>query len=1278
MLRSTTIAFFLSFSSLSIGQFNLETNLVMGGSLSDEARHIAIAENGTTLFMGSRTLSNDIFVPGNAGGADFWIVKGNTDGTLDWTRTYGGSGNDDLVSLMPLPDGGVLAFGTTETSQGIHGSLSGLAGGWLMRTNANGVLIDGEIFGGTVVDQAVEAVRHASGNITLLLDATSPELDEQFNQGGTDAWIVHVNQAFSQMWSLLVGGTEDDHPVALDADETSNLYVLINTQSDIPGLEPNEGGTDLWVIKLDLNGNILWQIALGGTGEDIGTDILAHPDGSVYVMAHSNSADGVFGQNSGQNDLWLIKLNGTNGGFQWAKPFGGSGNDINGKISHIGNEDILISATSWSQNGDLTGNKGLADVWIFRTNAEGDLVSQMNYGGSAIESAGSLVVNDPYIHVLATTLSSDKNVPSNPLLLNNVWYFSLNTQPDSCSNQLLCDLDPDDPLDNHMSPQDDESLLCIQGCLAGLGPGPIVNSATCSVFDSPTAYFFLTTDTMADLLNLSVQSLEFNQPQLALFKSTNCVNFQLVECTSGENGEALISYLTVEPLTTYIVAVSDAEGNIGDFELCATSIHVQFCNVFDQIYATSTSLGSPLSGPYLPGEEVQICYELSGWQKLDCNGFQGLVPSFGPGWDPVSFSATGMPLHIDTMIAPATIGFWEWYELGDVRYNVSNPINGYVGGQGMPAGWYFTNSADPPPNDHPDQTTGDINQCTPTEDIWKICFTLKVINDCVDDVDCSVSMKTFSDGEVGINISLACAYDQPEVFHAFMKCCNNPYIQQISDINICSGDTVNFTPTTNLLPPVSYHWTAEADPFISGATDGQNAANFFQVLTNSSAIPLGVRYNIHASGSGCQTPSEMFAITVYPSPVCTLNLVGPSTICSGDLMALRIENRGTPPFVITLHRSNSFFANILTTSMVDTLYIDPVFGGTFTIEEVKDANCIGSGVGSATVNVIPASTSIIEAETCQGVPYIVGDEEYYESGNYVTILDGAAQNGCDSAVILTLTVIPALTETIREDICNGDTLFVLDVPYTETTQQLIEYADEDGCTQYINLILTVRDTFYTQIDQTICGGDTLLFHGTKVFATGTYTHVGEIRPGCYETDVLDLTVLAPIVINEMLIVGDNGSGSGQILLEIVGGNPPYHFNWSNGEKTESIFSLTTGNYTLTVTDSEGCVKLFTFFVPFSTATDDVDQPVSEIHAWPTLVGSGDPVYIINQGAKAVLLQGATLTTLNGSIVTLPTENLIEPGGRTFVTLPDYLSTGLYILGIRLADGKIWRTKIMVR
>src|SRR6187402_1821597 len=143
MYRILILTSFLFCSSLSFGRFVLERSFMYGGNSADEARDIAINPAKTLMFFGGRSYSTDGDLPANAGGSDFWIMKRNLDGTLIWSKNYGGLSNDDLVSIMPHPDGGVLAFGTTHTNQGAFGTINGLAGGWLMRTNPAGTIIDG-------------------------------------------------------------------------------------------------------------------------------------------------------------------------------------------------------------------------------------------------------------------------------------------------------------------------------------------------------------------------------------------------------------------------------------------------------------------------------------------------------------------------------------------------------------------------------------------------------------------------------------------------------------------------------------------------------------------------------------------------------------------------------------------------------------------------------------------------------------------------------------------------------------------------------------------------------------------------------------------------------------------------------------------------------------------------------------------------------------------------------------------------------------------------------
>ena len=1274
MQRILILTSFLFCSSLSFGQFDLERSVIYGGNATDEAKDIAINPAKTFMFFGGRSYSTDGDLTANSGGSDFWIMKRNLDGTPIWSKNYGGLSNDDLVSIMPHPDGGVLAFGTTHTNQGAFGTINGLAGGWLMRTNPAGNIIDGKIFGGQITETAIEAFRAFDGDVTMILQAGSTTLNGQTNNGVLDVWVVHTDVNFNILWSNLLGGTDSDVPVALTQDENGNIYIAAQTKSNLNGQNPNHGEFDAWIMKLNPDGQVAWQKTFGGTDDDIPNDIIVHPDGFVYVTVQSLSADEDFDVNSGINDLWLLKLNETNGNLIDKRRYGGTGNEFNGKLEfNKENDHVLIAVTTTSTNGDLTGNKGLSDVWIIETDLDGNITQQMNYGGSINDLSADILTVDTVFHVLNSTFSNDKNVPFNTFAQQDMWYFTLNTNPGPCSDQFVC-LSDTTPT-NILYPPDNNALVCVSGCTAGLGAGPNFLNSPCADFNDPTAYFKVVTDTMSDLLTLSVTSNELNKPRIAVFKTINCTTYQQVLCATGHDGSVLMQYLEVQPRTTYVIAISDDEANIGGFEFCASSIHVEFCNIEDQIYVTNTSMGSPPLGPYKPGEEVTFCYELQDWEKLDCNGFQGLIPTFGPGWDSTSFNLFGEPIQVDSMIAPINTGFWQWYSLGDVHYNISNPINGFDGGQGMPAGWYFTNTGDPPPTTEPDETTGDIETCLNTNDRWKVCFTVRVVDECESNLDCSITMKTYADGEIGNKSSLACVYDQAEVFNAIMRCCINPGIANIQDFSICSGDTISLKPGTNLNPPVTYTWTATPDPFITGATTGFQLDSFYQILKNTVVIPQKVKYSIRAQSEGCATQAEDFDVTVYPKPTGQLSLVGPNTVCSGSTVSLHFQLFGDAPFAIGLYRDNTFFANVLSENNTITINVDPIFSSVLTIGTLRDANCDGTGSGSVLVNISPASSYLIDTVLCVGETLIVGDTVLADPGTYEIVLDNEAASGCDSIINVTLAVIPSLNENQSYVICQGDTVWILGEPYTETTNEIIEYLGPEGCPNYIHLDLVVKDTFSTEISQTICFGDTLDFEGIKVFEEGTYSHTEEVRPGCFEQTILHLDVLPAIVINDLSIMADDGHGNGAIIVEIVGGKPPFTFLLYTNQTSESIFNIPSGHYAQTVTDANGCQEIFQYEVPFVSATHDLSKTL--LSCRPTLLHQGEKIRLINTGKEEIQIAKLELTATTGQSL-LVQDKIQVPGESYYYSdLPASLAPGIYFLTAWTKDRHLNQWKIVI-
>lgn len=1272
-MQRILIPFLFIFISFHVaGQFNPELSRVFGGNSLDHAVDIAVNID-SALFLGARTFSSDGDVPSNNGGSDFWIMKTDLDGNPIWKMTYGGFNNDDLSNVMPNLNGGLVAFGTTRNEHGEYGDLTGLAGAWLIQVDGAGNLLKGKVFGGDISDNGIDAVRHFNGTVTMAIEASSPELDHQDNHGVLDVWIVQVDINFNLRWSKLLGGSLQDSPAAIATDLNGSIYVAASSKSNLPGLDENNGEEDVWIFKLSPTGDLLWQRSFGGSAEDIATDILLDPSGKVYVLAQSNSSDGDFDANYGFSDLWLIELDADNGDTGFLQQYGGKGIDVNGRIDRFGDDHFLLTATSNSDSIDLTSNKGFNDVWVFVVDTLGAIQQQMNYGGSLNDVTGGAIVFDSSFYLLNSTFSEDGNVPQNIISQQDLWLFRLNTDPDPCSNQFLCQ--QDSTLSNELFPPSTEVLVCVSGCTAGLERGPDFIPGGCDDFIYPTAYYKLSTDVNADLLTLSVSSSDFNEPRLALLRTNNCNSFTQVACGTGENGSLLMNYIDVEPQTTYIIAVSDAVGNLGSFELCATVVDVEFCNQKDTLYVNAASMGSPLSGPFLPGEEVQICYELLDWNKIDCNGFQGLIPKFGPGWDSLGFDFFGMPLQVDSMLVPVTPnGFWDWHMVGDVHYNIANPIAGYGGGQGMAPGWYFTNQNVPPPNDHPDLTTGDIYTCLPSPDKWKVCFTLPVKEECVSDMDLSISMRSFSDGELGLNPSLACAYDQPENLIIGMVCCINPTVQNIPDRSVCSGDTVILVPQTNILPPVSYSWTFVADPGVEGATTENNLGYFYQTLTNETTEVLDVHYTLWAEGLNCTADPVVFTVHVYPKPTTRITITGPSIVCSGATVQFNLESTGTPPFAIEITRDNLFFANVLSESTLFTLEVDPVLSGRFRVGNVRDAFCDGEGLGFVNVTVKPVGTAIIDTAICEGSSIVVGNEIFDEAGNYILTLEEAAANNCDSIISLSLSVIPSITQDVTEVICRGDTLAILDSAYTETTQILIEYIGSQGCPDYINLDLTVIDTFVEEVDQTICYGDTVTFEGIAVFQSGTYSHVEETMPGCFLQKVLNLNVLPAITIHDLSIMGDHGNNDGAILVEITGGSPPFSFLWSSGQTSESLFNVMHGSYQLTVTDRLGCMQIFEFEVPMVTGIDE--DITGALKVWPTLLSSSEQITIYQHGGSVRDIRQITCIDMNGRLIQVPFKQ-VSASQLLTVPLPDGLNAGMYVLSIEFANGIFSRHKLIV-
>src|SRR5690606_9192827 len=173
------------------------------------------------------------------------------------------------------------------------------------------------------------------------------------------------------------------------------------------------------------------------------------------------------------------------------------------------------------------------------------------------------------------------------------------------------------------------------------------------------------------------------------------------------------------------------------------------------------------------------------------------------------------------------------------------------------------------------------------------------------------------------------------------------------------------------------------------------------------------------------------------------------------------------------------------------------------------------------LTVHPLFETVLNEEICDGDSYTVGSSIYTSSGTYTDILPDI--NGCDSTVILNLTVHPLFETVLNEQICDGDSFTVGSSIYTTSGTYTDILPDVNGCDSTVILNLTVHPLFETVLNEEICDGDTYTV-GTSIYNTsGTYTDILPYVNGFRSTVILNLTVhpLFEIILNEEICDGDS-------------------------------------------------------------------------------------------------------------------------------------------------------------
>ncbi len=290
--------------------------------------------------------------------------------------------------------------------------------------------------GGTDID-AGHAIQ-ATSDGGYIIAASSDSQDGDVGTGGQgdyDIWIIKMDVNGNIQWKNTYGGSDWEWPYAIKPTSDGGYIVAGFTHSDDGDISGFQGFRDAWVIKLDAMGNLQWQNSLGGSNADTARDIIEVGDGYIMVGKDGGGNDGDL-QGTGCNDnFWIVKLN-YSGEIVWQKCHGGSDIDLAKKITPLGSDQFIVVGYTTSDDGDVTGHHGYEDFWVIAIDTDGNLLWQKALGGSSVEEANDVVVNNTMdqIIVVGEVHSEDGDVSTHYGDLD-FWVVFLDTNGTLLSNK---------------------------------------------------------------------------------------------------------------------------------------------------------------------------------------------------------------------------------------------------------------------------------------------------------------------------------------------------------------------------------------------------------------------------------------------------------------------------------------------------------------------------------------------------------------------------------------------------------------------------------------------------------------------------------------------------------------------------------------------------------------------------------------------------------------------------------------------------------------------------
>jgi gliding motility-associated-like protein len=356
-----------------------------GGTAVDIPLTIKFTSDGGTIVAGyTDSKDGEVNPQPNREYWDLWVLKLDRCGTVQWEKSFGGTGYESARDIVQTADGGYMVLGETNSTDG--GVISGFGGTkdiWLLKLTPAGSLQWQKRYGGSGLDIGNHIEIATDGGYLIAASSSSNDGDIRGNHGTggyTDGVLMKISATGAVEWSKCFGGTKNEE--LFDIEIINGATYAVGFANSIDGdIPPSQKNYDVWLLALDASGNKMFSKIYGGSQNDVAYAMTKGADGSLTLAGYTTSNDGDVKGAKGSQDYWILNVN-QSGKLNWQKVLGGTEAEYAKTIITDRDSSYVIGGISYSNNGDVTGALGDGDFWTVKLSPSGNLLWKKNWGGS--------------------------------------------------------------------------------------------------------------------------------------------------------------------------------------------------------------------------------------------------------------------------------------------------------------------------------------------------------------------------------------------------------------------------------------------------------------------------------------------------------------------------------------------------------------------------------------------------------------------------------------------------------------------------------------------------------------------------------------------------------------------------------------------------------------------------------------------------------------------------------------------------------------------------------